>query len=104
MGVALVTPITLIDVSSSLVAHIAKQQICKQKDQLERLWQVELTHSAAPIIVSDREMVYINDFVDGRDHLVVLDLTTGEELRRVPTPATRATIGQIIVSSAREIS
>ncbi len=72
-------------------------------DQLERLWQVELAHSASPIIVSDREMVYINEFVDGRDHLVVLDLTTGEELLRVPTPATRATIGQIIVSSANEV-
>ena len=71
-------------------------------DQLERLWQIELTHSAQPMIVSDREMVYINDFVDGRDHLVVLDLTTGKELLRVPTPATRASITSIIASSANE--
>ena len=72
-------------------------------DQLERLWQVELTHSAQPMIVSDREMVYINDFVDGHDHLVVLDLTTGEELLRVPTPARRASITSIIASSANEV-
>lgn len=72
-------------------------------DQLERLWQVELTHSASPMIVSDREMVYINDYVDGRDHLVVLDLSTGEELLRLPTPATRASISTIIASSANEV-
>ncbi len=72
-------------------------------NEIERLWQVELNTSAHPVIVSDREMVYANDFVDGRDHLVVLDLTTGEEILRVPTPATRATIASIIVSSANEV-
>lgn len=72
-------------------------------DQLETLWEVELTHSVSPVIVSDREMIYINDFVDGRDHLVVLDLTTGEELLRVPIYATRATISTIITSSANEV-
>jgi hypothetical protein len=71
--------------------------------KIERLWQIELKTSARPVIVSDREMVYANDFVDGRDHLVVLDLTTGEEMLRVPTPATRATIATIIVSSANEV-
>jgi hypothetical protein len=34
---------------------------------------------------------------------VVLDLMTGEEMLRVPTPATRATIATIIVSSANEV-
>jgi hypothetical protein len=71
--------------------------------EIERLWQIELNTSARPVIVSDREMVYANDFVDGRDHLVVLDLTTGEEILRVPTPATRATIATIIVSAANEV-
>jgi hypothetical protein len=72
-------------------------------NEIVRLWQVDLHTSASPVIVSDREMVYANDFVDGRDHLVVLDLTTGEEILRVPTPATRATISEIIVSSANEV-
>jgi outer membrane protein assembly factor BamB len=72
-------------------------------NEIERLWQLDLHTSASPVIVSDREMVYANDFVDGRDHLVVLDLTTGEEILRVPTPATRATISEIIVSSANEV-
>jgi hypothetical protein len=68
-------------------------------DEIERLWQIELHTSARPVTVSDREMVKAKDFDDGRDHLVVLDLMTGEEMLRVPTPATRATI---IVSSANE--
>jgi hypothetical protein len=62
-----------------------------------------LNTSARPVIVSDREMVYANDFVDGLDHLVVLDLMTGMEILRVPTPATRATISTIIVSSENEV-
>jgi hypothetical protein len=72
-------------------------------NEIERLWQIELHTSARPVIVSDREMVYANDFVDGRDHLVVLDLKTGKEILRVPTPATRATIATIIVSAANEV-
>ena len=72
-------------------------------NQIERLWQVDITTSARPVIVSDREMVYATDFVDGRDHLIVLDLITGEELLRIPTPATRATISTIIVSTANEV-
>jgi hypothetical protein len=72
-------------------------------DKIERLWQLDLNTSANPVIVSDREMLYVNDFVDGRDHLVALDLTTGEEILRMPTPATRATLSSIIVSSANEV-
>jgi hypothetical protein len=72
-------------------------------NEIERLWQIDLKTSARPVIVSDREMVYANDFVDGRDHLVVLDLMTGEEMLRVTTPGTRATISTIIVSAANEV-
>jgi len=73
------------------------------EDQIERLWQIDINTSARPIIVSDRETVYATDFRDGRDHLVVLDLATGEELLRVATPATRATIATIVVSTANEV-
>jgi hypothetical protein len=41
-------------------------------------------------------MVYVTDFVDGSNHLVILDLMTGDELLRVPTPSKRATIGAIL--------
>jgi len=70
---------------------------------LERLWERAYRVSARPAIVSDRQMVYATDYRDGRNHLIVLDLTTGEELLRVPTPATRATISTIIVSASNEV-
>jgi hypothetical protein len=41
-------------------------------------------------------MVYFSDYVDGSNHLVVLDILTGDELLRIPTPATRASIGSIL--------
>lgn len=70
---------------------------------LERLWERAYRVSARPAIVSDRQMVYATDYRDGRNHLIVLDLTTGEELIRVPTPATRATISTIVVSTNNEV-
>ena len=40
---------------------------------------------------------------NGRNHLVVLNLTSGKELCRVATPATRATVSTIVVSTANEV-
>jgi hypothetical protein len=70
---------------------------------LEHLWQKDMIASARPAIVSDRQQVYTTDYSDGINNLVVLDLVTGEELCRVPTPAKRATISTIIVSTANEV-
>lgn len=70
---------------------------------LQHLWQKPYTVSARPVIVSDREQVYATDFANGRNHLVVLDLNSGEELCRVATPATRATVSTIVVSAANEV-
>ena len=67
------------------------------------LWQRELLPSAASTIVSDRQMLYVTDYVDGSNHLVVLDLMTGDKLLRVPTPATRATIGQILPTANGDV-
>ncbi len=41
-------------------------------------------------------MVYTNDFnsIEGVDYLVILDLFTGTELGRIPTPATKPSISQ----------
>jgi hypothetical protein len=74
-----------------------------ENGKLDRLWQKELCVSARPAIVSDRQMVYSTDFVNGHNDLVVLDLLTGDELIRVTTPATRATISTIVVSSNNEV-
>lgn len=70
---------------------------------LERLWQVPLRVSARPAIVTDRQMVYATDFRDGHNHLVALDLITGREMLRVPTPATRATIATIIPATNGDV-
>jgi hypothetical protein len=43
------------------------------------------------------------DDVDGSNHLVVLDILTGDELLRIPTPATRATIGTILLLSNGDV-
>jgi len=70
---------------------------------IDILWQRELRVSASNTHVTDRQMVYITDFVDGSNHLVVLDLLTGEEIVRVPTPAARATIGAILVTADGDV-
>ncbi len=72
-------------------------------NSIETMWQKKLRASARPTIVSDRGMVYCTDYVDGHNDLVVLDLYTGEELLRITTPATRATIASIVVSSSNEV-
>ena len=64
-------------------------------DEFERLWQREMT-TLQSTISSQYGTIYVTDFQDGVNHLVVLDVMTGEELLRIPTPATRASIGSII--------
>ena len=48
-------------------------------------------------------MVYTTDFVDGANHLVVLDLDTGDELLRLRTPSKRATIGSVLLTPDGEV-
>lgn len=74
-----------------------------ENNEVVRLWQKELKVSARPAIVSDRKMVYATDYVEGHNHLVVLDLITGKELIRKKTPATHATISTIVVSRNNEV-
>ena len=62
------------------------------------LWEKFITTSARPAIVADRRHVYVSDFVNGADHLVVLDLLTGQELARKSTLAVKPTIGTIIIT------
>ncbi len=70
---------------------------------LERIWEKSYAVSARPAIVSDRRMVYATDFTGSHNDLIVLDLLTGDELIRVQTPATRATISTIVVSTNNEV-
>lgn len=51
--------------------------------------------SASPAVSPDRDLLYINDYVGDHDEFVVLRLSTGEELARVPLDACLPTIGTI---------
>ncbi len=72
--------------------------------QLEPVWQRDSYKvSASPAIVPDRDLLYIDDYRDGRDHLVVLRLSTGEELAVVELDATLPTIGTIFPGPADDV-
>jgi hypothetical protein len=74
-----------------------------ESGDIEILWQHEQIIGSGINIVSDRGLVYANDYVDGSLHLVVRDLFTGEEVLRVPTPATRASLGSIVSTENGDI-
>lgn len=65
---------------------------------LQMLWEHDgYAASASPALVPDRDLLYIDDWRDGHDHLVVLCLSTGAELASVPLQAKQPTIGTIFV-------
>jgi len=67
---------------------------------LELRWERErdiYKVSASPAIAPDRDLLYIDDYRDGQDNLVVLKLSTGEELARVALEASLPTIGTIFL-------
>ena len=56
----------------------------------------DLTISACITCVADRNHLYTNDYVDGIDYFVILELNTGKELGRIKTNATLPTLGNIV--------
>lgn len=64
-----------------------------------RLWEKDIAMSARPAIASSgsKTFIYATDYVDGNNHLVRLNILTGEEDLRVRTPATRPTISTIVI-------
>jgi hypothetical protein len=62
------------------------------------LWEKNIKTSARPAIVADRNLLYVSDYKNGFDYLVVLNLQTGQELGRKKTMATKPTIGTIILT------
>lgn len=63
---------------------------------LEPVWEHDSYKvSASPAIVPDRDLLYIDDYQDGKDHLVILRLSTGLELASIELAATLPTIGTI---------
>lgn len=66
---------------------------------LASMWSINGTYkvSASPAIVPDRDLLYIDNYQNGRDALVVLRLSTGAELASVPLDANLPTIGTIFL-------
>ena len=68
----------------------------KADGTLETVWnQNKYKISASPAIVPDRDLLYIDDYLDGKDHLVILKLSTGAKLASIELAATLPTIGTI---------
>jgi hypothetical protein len=74
----------------------------REDGEIERLWETEITTSQTTT-ASENGMLYVADFADGVLNLVVLDVITGEELLRVPTPAVRSSIGSIIFTENGDV-
>lgn len=63
---------------------------------LQQVWEHDIYKvSASPAIVPDRDLLYIDDYQDGKDHLIILRLSTGLKLASIELAATLPTIGTI---------
>lgn len=68
------------------------------------VWQKEnIKASASPAISASNRHVYIDDYRNGKDHFVVLDLLSGEEIQRVELPASLPTVGTIFVGNQNDV-
>lgn len=71
---------------------------------IKLLWQKEnIKASASPAISAENGQVYIDDYKNGRDNFVVLDLHSGEELGRVELSATLPTVGTIFIGENNDV-
>lgn len=72
---------------------------------LQRLWEINDVYkvSASPAICPDRDLLYIDNYQNGTDSLVVLKLSTGEELATVPLDANLPTIGTIFLGMNEDV-
>jgi hypothetical protein len=72
---------------------------------LQRLWERNGVYkvSASPAVVPDRDLLYIDNYQNGTDSLVVLRLSTGEELATVPLAANLPTIGTIFLGMNEDV-
>ena len=72
---------------------------------LEPVWERNgYKVSASPALVPDRDLLYIDNYQNGKDHLVVLKLSTGEELASVELSATLPTIGTIVPGMNNDVT
>jgi hypothetical protein len=77
----------------------------KPDGKLEPVWErAGYKVSASPALVPDRDLLYIDNYQNGKDHFVVLKLTTGEELASVELSATLPTIGTIVPGMNNDVT
>lgn len=73
-------------------------------ENIKLLWQKEnIKASASPAISASNEYVYIDDYKDGRDNFVILDILTGKEIERMELPATLPTVGTIFIGDNNDV-
>lgn len=71
---------------------------------IKLLWEKhDIKTSASPAISVESGQVYLDDYKNGKDNFVVLDLLSGEELGRVELPATLPTVGTIFVGTDNDV-
>jgi hypothetical protein len=79
---------------------ITKQISCHKlhtNGNFEFVWEKKnITISACIAIVACKNHIYVNDYVNGFDHFVVLNLLNGNEIARIKTEATLPTMGNIV--------
>lgn len=72
--------------------------------KLTMRWQNDIYRpSASPAISPDRDLLYIDNYTGERDELVVLRLSSGDELAKVPLDATLPTIGAIFLGMNNDV-
>ena len=54
-------------------------------DMLKTAWTLDVRPSMQPVVFPDSGELVINDFLDGEDYLIVVDMRSGELLSRVST-------------------
>lgn len=71
---------------------------------IELLWEKSgIKVSASPAISVSSGHIYVDDYKNGRDYFVVLDLLTGGELGRIGLPAILPTVGTIFIGQNNDV-
>jgi hypothetical protein len=71
---------------------------------IKLLWNKEnLKASASPAISAANGHIYIDDYKNGKDYFVILDLLSGEEIGRVELPAVLPTVGTIFIGENNDV-
>jgi len=75
-----------------------------QDGSIQLVWEVKnIKASASPAISAKSGHIYIDDYKNGKDHFIVLDLLTGNELARVPLGAALPTVGTVFIGQNNDV-